>query len=171
MEKADFIRESIDFLQRYMMKSIQKHSQEHGVTLPQARVIGEVFSHKTISIKQLSQNLKMTQSTVSDIVERLTAKGLLVKTPNPKDKRSVEISLSNELIEGINESISEIANKSLGDVLSLLTPAEQEIVEQGMRLLVSAVKEKMEANGMDHFEFFDVLYFPEKTNKENKYIK
>lgn len=171
MEKADLIRESIDFIQRYMMKSIQKHSQEHGVTLPQARVIGEVFSHKAISIKQLSQNLKMTQSTVSDIVERLTAKGLLVKTPNPKDKRSVEISLSNELIEGINESISEIANKSLVDVLSLLTPTEQETVERGMRLLVSAVKEKMETNGMDHFEFFDVVYFPEKTNKENKYLK
>jgi DNA-binding MarR family transcriptional regulator len=171
MEKADLIRESIDFLQRYMMKSIQKHSQEHGVTIPQARVIGEVFSRKAISIKQLSQNLKMTQSTVSDIVERLTAKGLLVKTPNPKDKRSVEISLSNELIEGINESISEIANKSLVDVLSLLTPAEQETVERGMRLLVSAVKEKMETNGMDHFEFFDVVYFPEKTNKENKYLK
>jgi DNA-binding MarR family transcriptional regulator len=171
MEKADLIRESIDFLQRYMMKSIQKHSQEHGVTIPQARVIGEVFSRKAISIKQLSQNLKMTQSTVSDIVERLTAKGLLVKTPNPKDKRSVEISLSNELIQGINESISEIANKSLVDVLSLLTPAEQETVERGMRLLVSAVKEKMETNGMDHFEFFDVVYFPEKTNKENKYLK
>lgn len=142
MEKAELIRESIEFLQRFMMKSIQKHSEEHGVTIPQARVIGEVFSHKAISIKLLSQNLKMTQSTVSDIVERLTAKGLLVKTTNPKDKRSVEISLSNELSEGIHESISEIANKSFVGVLSLLTPTEQETVEQGMQLLVSAVKEK-----------------------------
>src|SRR5690348_13645878 len=94
MEKAELLRDSIEFLQRFMMKSIQKYSEEHGVTIPQARVIGEVFSHKAISIKLLSQNLKMTQSTVSDIVERLTAKGLLVKTTNPKDKRSVEISLS-----------------------------------------------------------------------------
>ncbi|WP_186328770.1 MarR family winged helix-turn-helix transcriptional regulator [Bacillus sp. X1(2014)] len=163
VEKADFIRESIDFLQSFIMKSLQKHSEERGVTIPQARVIGEVFAHKKISIKHLSQNLKMTQSTVSDIVERLTSKGFLVKTPNPKDKRSVEISLSNELSKGINEDISEIANKSLADVLSLLNPDEQEMVEKGMRLLVSAVKEKMEAEGMDNHEFFDVLYFPEKT--------
>ena len=163
VDKAEFIRESIDLLQSYIMKSLQKHSEERGVTIPQARVIGEVFAHKKISIKHLSQNLKMTQSTVSDIVERLTSKGFLVKTPNPKDKRSVEISLSNELSKGINEDISEIANKSLLDVLSLLNPDEQEMVEKGMRILVSAVKEKMEAEGMDNHEFFDVLYFPEKT--------
>lgn len=163
VDKADFIRESIDLLQSYIMKSLQKHSEERGVTIPQARVIGEVFAHKKISIKHLSQNLKMTQSTVSDIVERLTSKGFLVKTPNPKDKRSVEISLSNELSKGINEDISEIANKSLFDALSLLNPDEQEMVEKGMGLLVSAVKEKMEAEGMDNHEFFDVLYFPEKT--------
>ncbi|MGG3562782.1 helix-turn-helix domain-containing protein [Neobacillus rhizosphaerae] len=162
-ERAVFIRESIDLLQSYLMKSLQQHSEERGVTIPQARVIGEVFAHKKISIKHLSQNLKMTQSTVSDIVERLTSKGLLVKTPNPKDKRSVEISLSNELAKGINEDISDIANKSLLGVLNQLNPSEQEIVEKGMRLLVSAVKEKMAAEGMDNREFFDVLYFPEKT--------
>jgi len=164
-DNADFIRESIDLLQSYIMKSLQKHSEERGVTIPQARVIGEVFAHKKISIKHLSQNLKMTQSTVSDIVERLTSKGFLVKTPNPKDKRSVEISLSNELSNGINENISEIANKSLVDVLSLLNPDEQKMVEKGMEILVSAVKEKMEAEGMDNHQFFDVLYFPEKTNR------
>jgi len=162
-DNADFIRESIDLLQSYIMKSLQKHSEERGVTIPQARVIGEVFAHKKISIKHLSQNLKMTQSTVSDIVERLTSKGFLVKTPNPKDKRSVEISLSNELSNGINENISEIANKSLVDVLSLLNPDEQKMVEKGMEILVSAVKEKMEAEGMDNHQFFDVLYFSEKT--------
>ena len=159
VDRAEFIGESIEFLQRYMMKSLQKHAEERGVTIPQARVIGEVFAHKAISIKQLTRNLKMTQSTVSDIVDRLTTKGLLVKTPNAKDKRSVEISLPDEMAKEINESISEIANKSLVGVVSLLNPDEQEIVERGMHLLVSAVKKKMEADGMDQYEFFDVLYF------------
>lgn len=160
MEKAEFIRESIDFLQRYIMKSLQKYSEEHGVTIPQARVIGEVLSHKTISITKLSKNLKMTQSTVSDIVERLAAKGILLKTPNVKDKRFVEISLSDDFAEELNENISEIANQSFAEVLSLLNPNDQEIVEKGMQLLISAVKEKIAADGLDHYEFFDILYFP-----------
>lgn len=165
-DRAIFIRESIDFIQRYLMKSLQKHSEEHGITIPQARVIGEVFAHKSMSIKQLSTNLKMTQSTVSDIVERLTTKGLLLKTPSKKDKRFVEISLPAKIADEINESISEIANKSIIGVLGLLEPSDQEIVEKGMQLLVAAVKEKMEIDGMDQYEFFDVLYFQDDNKRK-----
>ncbi|NRD78943.1 MarR family transcriptional regulator [Bacillus sp. BRMEA1] len=162
--KADFLRESIAFLHRYMMKSLQKQAEEQGVTIPQARILAEVYSQRSISIKQLSQNLKMTQSTVSDIVERLTTKGFLEKAANPKDKRSVVISLSEPFAEGLNENVSEISNKSLIGVLNLLNPSEQETVEKGMQLLVSAVKEKMEAEGMDQYDFFDVLFFPGENN-------
>lgn len=168
MVKVDYIRESIDFLHYYIMKSLQKRAEENGVTLPQARVIADVIAHKTVSVKQLSQNLKMTQSTVSDIVERLTSKGILVKTPNAKDKRLVDISLTEGLAEEIKGSIPEIASQSLIGALSLLNDEEQQTVEKGIELLVSAVKEKMEGESMDHCEFTDVIYFPGETNKRNR---
>lgn len=166
MERAVFIRESIDFIHRYTMKSLQKQAEEHGVTIPQLRVIGNVFAHKTVSIKQLSQNLKMTQSTVSDIVERLVLKGILEKNQNANDKRLVNISLSSRLAEVIDNSVSEFTNKSLVGVLDLLTPNEQEIVEKGMQLMVSAVKEKMFAEGMDSHEFVDILYFSDEGKRK-----
>ncbi|MFC4618935.1 MarR family winged helix-turn-helix transcriptional regulator [Camelliibacillus cellulosilyticus] len=160
MERADFLRESIDFLNRFVMKSFQKEAEEQGFTIPQARVIGYVFIHQPVSIKQLSRNLKMTQSTASDIVERLVAKDFLIKTPNAKDKRIVDISLSPELAEEITESsILEIVNTSLIDALNRLNEDEQKIVEEGMRLLVTAVKEKMAAEGMDNYEYFNISDF------------
>ncbi len=165
VNKAEFIGESIDFIHRYTMKSLQKTAEEHGVTIPQIRVIGDVYAHKTVSIKQLSQNLKMTQSTVSDIVDRLIAKELLVKRPNQKDKRLVDISLAPSLVEKIDESISEVTNQSLIGVMNLLTQEEQEIVEKGMKLLVSAAKEKMLAEGIDNYDFIDILYFSEKEKR------
>jgi len=165
LNRAEFIGESIDFIHRYTMKSLQKTAEEHGVTIPQIRVIGDVYAHKTVSIKQLSQNLKMTQSTVSDIVERLIAKDLLVKTPNQKDKRLVDISLSSSLIENIDESISELTNQSLIGVMNLLNPDQQEAVEKGMELLVSAVKEKIMLDGIDNHDFIDILYFSEKDKR------
>ena len=168
LEKANFIGESIDYLQRYTMKSLQKQAEDHGVTVPQIRVIGEVFAHKTVSIKLLSQNLKMTQSTVSDIVDRLVSKEFLVKTANSKDKRLVDISLSPRLDEDIDESIAQLKNQSLVGVLDRLSAAEQETVEQGMKLLVSAVKEEMVAEGMEEDKFFDILYFTEKEKRKKK---
>lgn len=166
MNRAKFIGESIDFIHRYTMKSLQKTAEEHGVTIPQIRVIADVYAHKTVSIKQLSQNLKMTQSTVSDIVERLIAKELLEKRPNKKDKRLVDISLNPRLVEKIDESISEMANQALVGAINLLTPDEQEIVEKGMKLLVSAVREKMITEGMDNYDFIDILYFSEKDKQQ-----
>lgn len=168
LEKANFIGESIDYLQRYTMRSLQKQAEDHGVTVPQIRVIGEVFAHKTVSIKLLSQNLKMTQSTVSDIVDRLVSKGFLVKTANSKDKRLADISLSPRLDEDIDESIAQLKNQSLVGALDRLSAEEQETVEQGMRLLVSAVKEEMAAEGMEEDKFFDILYFTEKEKRKKK---
>ncbi|BDH61813.1 hypothetical protein MTP04_19430 [Lysinibacillus sp. PLM2] len=165
MNRAEFIGESIDFIHRYTMKSLQKTAEEHGVTIPQIRVIADVYAHNTVSIKQLSQNLKMTQSTVSDIVDRLIAKEFLVKSPNKKDKRLVDITLSSKLVEQIDESISELTSQSLIGIINLLSPSEQEIVEKGMKLLVSAVKEKMIADGIDSYDFIDILYFSEKDKR------
>lgn len=161
LEKAEYIGECIEYIHRYTMKSLQKQAEDHGVTIPQVRVIGEVFAHKTVSIKLLSQNLKMTQSTVSDIVERLVSKGFLEKIPNEKDKRLVDISLSSRLAEDIDESIAQLKNQSLIGVLGLLNPNEQKVVEEGIQLLVSAVKEKMIAEGMNNYEYPDILYFSE----------
>ncbi|WP_053363391.1 helix-turn-helix domain-containing protein [Bacillus sp. FJAT-27251] len=164
-ERADFIRESVEFLHRYLVKSIQQYAEGLGLTAPQLRVIAEVLINKSITIKQLTQNLRMTQSTVSDIVERLSARGILVKTPNPNDKRSVHISASEKTLNGIKEKTPEPVNKAIRDALGSLTESEQEIVEQGMRLLVRAVKEKMEREGMEEMESFDVLFFHSDPSK------
>lgn len=166
-EREDFIRESIHFLHRYLMKSIQKHAEEHGLTAPQLRVIKEVYVNKSITIKQLTQNLRMTQSTVSDIVERLTEKGVLIKTPNPNDKRSVNISPSERILNVIKEGKPEPVNRAVREALSLMEPSEQEIVEQGMRLLVRSVKEKMEKDGMKDLESFEKLFFQKDPSKGN----
>ena len=164
LDRATYIWESIDFLNRFIMKSLQRHAEGHGVTAPQARVMLEVFINKKISVKQLTQNLRMTQSTVSDIVERLTEKGLLIKKPNPKDKRSVQIMLTEKTVKIIEETAPKPIQQIMGSVLENLQPSEQAKVEEGMRLLVAAVGKKMEADGIDDLEDFEVLFLP----KENK---
>lgn len=165
LDRATYIWESIDFLNKFIMKSLQRHAEEHGLTAPQARVILEVFINKKISVKQLTQNLRMTQSTVSDIVERLTEKGILIKKPNPQDKRSVQIMLTEEMVKIIEETSPKPIQQIMGAVLDNLQPNEQATVEEGMRLLVAAVGEKMEADGIESLEDFDVLFLPKEKKK------
>lgn len=165
LDRATYIWESIDFLNRFIMKSLQRHAEEHGMTAPQVRVILEVFINKKISVKELTQNLRMTQSTVSDIVERLTEKGILIKKPNPQDKRSVQIMLTEEMVKIIEETSPKPIQQIMGAVLDNLQPSEQATVEEGMRLLVAAVGEKMEADGIESLEDFEVLFLPKEKKK------
>ncbi|MFP7494722.1 MarR family transcriptional regulator [Terribacillus saccharophilus] len=165
IEKAEYIRASIDFLQRFIAKGNQKRAEGFGLTVPQMRVIVEVAKDKNISIKQLTQNLKMTQSTVSEIVERLIGKGIVTKTPNPQDKRSVIITLTEAAEEAINKGDNDYLNHMILDVLNQLEANEQESFVHGMHLFVEAVKEKMVSEGMDYEDSYDVLNLPKKTDE------
>jgi len=153
-DRSAFVNESIDLLYRYKMKMYQQKAEKHGVTVPQARVIAEVFKHKTTTIKDLTYQLKMTQSTVSDVVERLVKKDFLVKKPSNTDKRSVDISLSEELSKQIDEHLPKIAHESFAEVLDRLSPDEQKRVEDGMKLLISALKQGAEEGETGDEEFF-----------------
>jgi len=166
LERADYLRESIDFLQRFIAKSMQTEAEGYGLTVPQIRVIAEVVTNKITNIKLLTYNLKMTQSTVSDIVDRLVGKGILEKSPNPKDKRSVVITLTKAAEEGINKKDYTYLNKMITGALDQLNAEEQEIVMKGMQLLVGAVKDKMTTEGINYNESFDVMLFPDKDNNQ-----
>ena len=104
------------------------------------RVIEEVVKHEGISIKEISLNLPMTQSTVSDIVERLIHKGILMKKTNSRDKRAVQIFPTEAVSEFLANDRLEYVNQSVLDVLKELSPDEQIIVTNALRLLVSVVE-------------------------------
>lgn len=139
LQDAEFLRKSIRYLDRYFEKSIQKKVEQSGFTIPQMRVIKEVVAHEGISIKQISLNLPMTQSTVSGIVERLVNKGILMRKSNSRDKRAVQIFSTDAVAQFIEKDRMEYTNQSVMDALSILNPEERAVVMDGVRLLVDAV--------------------------------
>jgi len=139
--EAEFLRKSIRLINRYFEKRIQKQTVELGFTVPQMRVIREVISHQSISIKQLSQNLQMTQSTVSGIVERLIEKDILQKKKNSYDRRAVEISTTENVTKFMQNDRTKFVNKSVESVLNRLNPEDHSQVMHGIRLLLSAIED------------------------------
>jgi DNA-binding MarR family transcriptional regulator len=146
LQEAEFIRKSLRYLNRYFEKCIEQSVVQTGFTIPQMRVIQEVVSHQGISIKQLSHNLQMTQSTVSGIVDRLVHKGILMKKPNDRDRRSVQIYYTSNVARFLEHDRMEYVNRPVVDVLSRLSPEERAIVMEGIRLLVAAVGQHTDRN-------------------------
>lgn len=139
-QNAEFVIKAVRSLDQFFEKCIQKKVEQSGITLPQMRVIKEVVTRQGICIKQLSQNLHMTQSTVSGIVERLIHKGYLTKRTNPDDKRFAEIRYTNDVTEFLERHSTEFVSEAVGEVFNHLQPSDLKLVIQGLQLLLSAVE-------------------------------
>lgn len=147
LQKAEFIIKSVRYLDQYFEKSINEKAEKSGVTFPQLRVIKEVVKYQGISIKQISQNLNMAQSTVSGIVERLIKKGILLKKTNSHDKRFAEIWYTTDVSEFLENHSKEFVSEAIRDVFRNLQSSDVEIITQGLQLLTTAVEKASQKRG------------------------
>jgi len=136
LNQAEFVRVSIRTLDRYFEKSIQGKVEQTGFTMPQMRLVEEVVAHRGIGIKQLAQNLQMTQSTVSPIVDRLIDHGILRKTTNRRDRRAVEVWPTENVEKFMASDRQEFVNRPVADLLERLSPTERDTVLLALRLLM-----------------------------------
>ena len=87
------------------------------VTVHQARIFGHIFSNPDVDvrIKRLAHDLDVTPAAASQAVERLVADGLLDRRPDPKDRRAVVITISENGRKLLDE-IKEVSNTLLADI-------------------------------------------------------
>jgi MarR family transcriptional regulator, organic hydroperoxide resistance regulator len=145
LQEAEFIRTSIEVLNHTIEKSIHKKVQQTGFTLPQMKVIEAVVAQPGISIKDLARTLRMSQSTVSGIVERLITKGILAKQPGRRDKRFIQIDPTENVTRFMESMRTEYVNEAVVAALSHLHADQRAVIVQALRLLLSAVEEASKA--------------------------
>ncbi|WP_232096433.1 MarR family winged helix-turn-helix transcriptional regulator [Denitratisoma oestradiolicum] len=84
--------------------SVRQHfrevEQSCGVSGSQLWILQEVASMPGLGVSELAARLAIHQSTCSQLVEKLVARGLLLKRRSAQDQRRVDLSLSAEA-EGI----------------------------------------------------------------------
>lgn len=72
-------------------KSLDKH---YGLTSPQLFILHELFQSDQIAIGEIARKISLSQATVTDIIDRLTIKGLVTRTKNSLDRRQVLIKIT-----------------------------------------------------------------------------
>lgn len=95
--KAQLIEDVMRQLRR-MVKALQTYSSEvearFGLTGPQLWALWSVQQQGPTGLKELAQAMHLHPSTVVGVVDRLEAKGLLLRKPDPVDGRRVRIALT-----------------------------------------------------------------------------
>ena len=91
-----------------------------------------------VTLKELAAAMKLAPATVSELVERLVQKDLLIRVQNPDDRRAIQITPTKhtqKLIDDSLRSIDELCGKLLAD----LSPAEQKAMISGLSKMSNSI--------------------------------
>lgn len=79
------------------LRQIQRLTvRDSGLTPPQYAVLHLLWERDKRPFKEIADHLSCTRATVTGIMDTLEGKGLVVRTPNPEDRRSLLATLTNK---------------------------------------------------------------------------
>lgn len=121
-------------------KKIQK---EYGVSIPQlmcVEFLGSLPEYRSTQIN-IARYLDLNSSTVSGIIDRLDIKGLVARLPNPKDKRTIYISLTAKGSKLLEET-PQLLHNQLSKKLENLSPEIISKINESLDILVVSLNIK-----------------------------
>ncbi|MFT8636747.1 MAG: MarR family transcriptional regulator [Pseudoclavibacter sp.] len=80
----------------------------HGLSLTQMRTLG-ILRDRTLRASELARYLGLERSTLSGLIDRASARGLLRRRPDPDDRRAVRLELSDQGRELAEQGRREVA--------------------------------------------------------------
>jgi DNA-binding MarR family transcriptional regulator len=92
------ISEQILIALRRVTRAVDRYSrllaQQHGLTGPQALIMKQVLRDEGLGMGELARRISLSQATVTDVVKRLEARGLLQRQRDSDDRRRVGLRLT-----------------------------------------------------------------------------
>ncbi|MDW8802858.1 MarR family transcriptional regulator [Clostridium sp. A1-XYC3] len=95
-EEVEKILNMYRSVQRNFKSRFEKVAKQYGFTSPQLAVIFQLHETPSITLNELSNHMRLTKSTVSGIVDRLTKQGVVIREIPKDNRRIVNLSISEE---------------------------------------------------------------------------
>ena len=122
---------------------LAERAAEYGVLVPEADILftlrrsGPPFR---LLPSKLSESLLVSSGTLTNRLDRLEAKGLIERRPNPEDRRSVEVALTERGRRIADEAVTEhVENEQR--MLSSLTAKERRTLDELTSKLLAGLAE------------------------------
>ncbi|PKR83332.1 MarR family winged helix-turn-helix transcriptional regulator [Heyndrickxia camelliae] len=120
------ILESFSEVNKAIYKLEKLEADKHGITVVQLKTIFHLHLHPNISLSELAEKLRLTNSTVSGVVERLVQHNFVERVVPPSDRRSISLLLSKKG-EELLETIFSSDNTTMTRLNGLLEIPEEDI--------------------------------------------
>src|ERR1700761_9044005 len=106
-----------------LMAALTEVAAEHDLSLTQLRVLG-ILRDREPTMADLATFTGLERSTVSGLIDRAAQRGLVVKTADPIDGRSVRVSLTKQA-RGLVPDVTAAIGDRIKPLIGQLTISEQ----------------------------------------------
>ena len=134
------ILESIPVVMHYIRRGIRRELGDKA-SVPQIRALSFIRRNPSSTLTTVSEYLAVSNATTSSIVDRLVKKGLVTRSEDPKERRCLQLSLTQKGQEEYMV-VEEVAIAELIRVLTRLPDDQVKQIQNGLRILKDALKEE-----------------------------
>ncbi|SHI70016.1 DNA-binding transcriptional regulator, MarR family [Clostridium cavendishii DSM 21758] len=133
-EVSNLIKE----IDKGLRTNMEKAFEDVDLTIPQINVINVIRKGKKVRISEISREVKLSNSTVSGIVDRLEKAGYVVRKRSEQDKRVVFVELTIRFKRKSKEFQGAL-EKYLNNLMSNAKESEIEEIVNGLRKLKEVI--------------------------------
>lgn len=140
------IGEHLRVIRQILRRPMEAEFARGHLTGPQQLVMEVLVRSHGLSLKELSQQVSLSHSTVSGIVDRLEKRGFVKRKAHPNDRRFTVITPSKAVEEFLKKKLPVLTINPLAEVLARANAGEREEILRGVRTLRRAVDESTKEN-------------------------
>jgi DNA-binding MarR family transcriptional regulator len=134
-EMAQIIERDIRAIRKSLRRPLEAEVERANLTGPQTSVMRAVYFSDGLSLKEVCGRVGLGHSTVSGIVDRLEARGLLVRSINSTDRRYSIIAISKGVRDFMQKKAPGITAQPLVRALKKAAPSERTEILKGLASL------------------------------------
>jgi len=113
----------------------ERELAEHDVTVSQWAVLITLYRGDATTTREVARYMGIDASAVSRLVDRLAAKGLTTREPDPESRRTVRLTLT-DAGRNLAPRLAEIADRNDAHFFAALEPDQRRQLETWIRRLV-----------------------------------
>jgi DNA-binding MarR family transcriptional regulator len=134
------LQEAFALFRRRLMGNLFVYAKDNGLTMPQFGAMFHIFHSGGCGVSDIGNDLGVTNSAASQMLERLVQTRLISRSEDPSDRRGKLLVLTDKgreiLVKG------SLANQMwLEDISHSMTPEEQEQVRQAIIILIDKARQ------------------------------
>jgi DNA-binding MarR family transcriptional regulator len=136
----DTFREWSEVFMRHSGRDFKQYMVENDLSFSQVNVLMRLYHEGKCGVSQMGEEMGVTNAAASQAIDRLVNMGLIARVEDPIDRRAKQLSLTEKGRRLVDRAI-DARSRWVEDLLSSLTPEEQERITSALDLLTRAARE------------------------------